>query len=86
MVNIRKNGCLMTEDGKMVCEYCGKVKDESGVTFIIGAKRKKDAGWVMVYGTGKIACDECYPLQSKLAAEKIDLVVKEHNANVLKGE
>jgi excinuclease ABC subunit A len=35
------------------------VKDESGVTFIIGAKRKKDGGWVMVYGTGKIACDEC---------------------------
>lgn len=82
MANKRKNGCLMNEKGQMICEYCGKAKEETGITFFIGAKRDCHVGWVMVEGSGKIACDACYPLQSKLAAEKIDQMVADHNARV----
>ena len=41
---------------KLVCDYCGKVKDE--VTFVIGASIEKD--WVMWQGTGKVSCPDCW--------------------------
>ena len=47
------------------CDFCGSVKKE--VSFFIGAKREADTGWCMVEGTGKMACDKCYPLASKEA-------------------
>ena len=39
-----------------ICEYCGATKD--GLSFVIGAS--KTPAWVMVEGTGKIACPKCW--------------------------
>ena len=53
---------------KMVCEYCGKEKDEVG--FFIGACIEPD--WVMVEGTGKIACPDCHGVATREGQEAID--------------
>jgi len=53
---------------KLVCDFCGKVKDE--ITFIIGAAKKAD--WCMVYGTGKMTCPDCYERAQKEADDKIN--------------
>ncbi len=49
---------LMMATQKVICEYCGKVKD-GGFSFVIGASNKPD--WVMVEGTGKMSCPDCLP-------------------------
>ncbi len=57
---------------KLVCAYCGKVKEE--VSFYIGAS--KDPDWVMVEGTGKIACPGCWERASLEGQEVIRKVTK----------
>jgi len=46
----------MIDKNKLVCAYCGKVRDR--VMFCIGASVKPD--WTMVQGTGKVTCPDCY--------------------------
>jgi len=46
-----------TKDGKLQCDYCGKIK-QGAFTFFIGAAREPD--WTMMEGTGKITCPDCY--------------------------
>jgi len=41
---------------KLKCDYCGKEKKE--ISFIIGASIKPE--WMMVEGTGKMTCPNCY--------------------------
>lgn len=53
---MKKSKCGTPE--KLICEYCGKVKDE--ITFTIGACSKPGTDWCMIYGTGKMACPDCY--------------------------
>ena len=60
----------------LVCAFCGKVKEE--VSFIIGACSKKP-DWCMIYGTGKMACPDCYEKGSKEAEVLGDKMVAEHN-------
>jgi hypothetical protein len=50
----RKNGV-----DTLTCSFCGKVKNE--ITFLIGGN-VKDAPpeWVMIAGSGKVACPDCY--------------------------
>ena len=52
----------MARERKMICEYCGAEKE--GLSFFIGASVRPE--WVMVEGTGKIACPNCH---SKATAE-----------------
>jgi len=67
------------ENGKngLMCAYCGKVKEE--VSFVIGACGKKP-DWCMIYGTGKMACPECYEKASKEGSDAADNYVKKWNA------
>ena len=46
----------MQRENKTICEYCGAEKE--GLSFFIGASRVPD--WVMVEGTGKMACPACW--------------------------
>ena len=46
----------MQLEGKAICEYCGKTKNE--LSFVIGASNKPD--WTMIQGTGKMTCPDCY--------------------------
>lgn len=57
---------------KMVCEFCGKVKDQ--VIFAIGASNQPD--WCMVEGTGKMACPSCYSKAMKEGQAVIKGLVK----------
>ena len=52
---------------KLVCDYCGKVKEE--VSFYIGASNEPD--WVMNEGTGKISCPDCYEIGRKEGQDAI---------------
>jgi hypothetical protein len=52
---------------KLVCDYCGKVKEE--VSFYIGASTEPD--WVMIEGTGKITCPICWERASLDGQEAI---------------
>ena len=52
------------------CDYCGKVNKET--VFFIGAKRSDHDGFCMVEGTGKMACNECYPKASAEGSKAID--------------
>ena len=54
---------------KLICAYCGKVKKE--VSFYIGASIEPD--WVMVEGTGKITCPDCW---EKAMKEGQDAIVR----------
>lgn len=56
------------------CFYCGKEKSE--ITFVIGVSSKPD--WCMIYGTGKMACPDCYEKGQAEAQEKLDNHVKWH--------
>lgn len=42
----------------MVCDYCGKRREQ--VRFVIGATRSDplEANWCMNEGTGKVSCDD----------------------------
>ena len=54
---------------KTICEYCGKEKE--GLSFCIGASKTPD--WVMVEGTGKMACPNCWEkakTEGQMAVEK----------------
>lgn len=62
----------MSRERKTICEYCGAEKE--GLSFIIGATSKPD--WVMVQGTGKMACPDC---SSKAMAEG-DAAIDRHIA------
>jgi len=54
----KKNDLIdrMQRENKTICEYCGAEKQ--GLSFVIGASIKPD--WVMVEGTGKMACPNCH--------------------------
>ena len=65
-------------DDKLVCDYCGKTKDE--ITFFIGATKKPD--WCMIYGTGKMACPDCYEKASKIGSDLVDRHIEEYNKGV----
>lgn len=41
---------------QVICAYCAKEKEDN--TFVIGASIEPD--WVMVEGTGKMTCPNCY--------------------------
>lgn len=58
----------MHSERKTICEYCGKEKE--GLSFVIGASNKPD--WVMVEGTGKMACPECSEKAQAEGAAAID--------------
>ena len=50
------------------CNFCGKVKQDG--SFVIGASLEPD--WCMIYGTGKMACPECYPEAMKQGEKVVD--------------
>ena len=58
---------------KLVCEFCGAVKEE--ITFMIGACSKPGADWCMIYGTGKMACPACYAKGTAEAEAKINRII-----------
>ena len=60
----------------LVCAFCGATKDE--VVFIIGASKKPD--WCMIYGTGKMACPDCYEKASKEGQERVEKHIADYNA------
>ena len=62
----------------IVCAYCGQTKNE--VSFVIGASREPD--WCMIYGTGKMACPNCYAKGQAEAQFKMDKHVEAHNKAV----
>ena len=62
---------------KLVCAYCGKVKEE--VIFVIGASSKPD--WCMIEGTGKMACPDCYEKASAEGQKAIENHIKAYNAS-----
>ena len=62
----------------LVCDYCGKVKEE--VIFVIGASHKPD--WCMIDGTGKMSCPDCYEKASAEGSKAIDRYIEKHNAIV----
>lgn len=64
----------------MDCDYCGKKNKTS--TFVIGAKSKTDDDFCMVYGTGKMACGDCYPKAAKEGSDAVDRHIAEHNKRV----
>jgi hypothetical protein len=66
----------------LVCAFCGATKDQ--VVFIIGACGKKP-DWCMIYGTGKMACPDCYEKAQKQAEVLGDQFVADHNAAVKRG-
>ena len=57
---------------QITCDYCGKVKKE--VSFTIGACSPKHAGkdWCMIFGTGKMACPDCYEKASAEGRKAVD--------------
>ena len=62
----------MKDNDKLVCDYCGKVKEE--MTFVIGASLEKD--WVMWEGTGKVSCPECWEKGKEESAKIMRGLVK----------
>jgi len=65
----------MQRERKTICEYCGKEKE--GLSFVIGACSKPD--WVMVEGTGKMACPDCSGKAMAEGAAAIDRHVADFN-------
>ena len=63
------------------CEYCGKEKD--GLTFFIGASTEPD--WVLVEGTGKMTCPDCYDKAMAEGAERIENHIRTVNNQVSRG-
>jgi len=61
------------------CSYCPK-KNPHPNTFIIGAKREKSDDFVMVEGTGKMACGDCYPKAAEEGQRRIDAHIASVNA------
>ena len=57
---------------KIICHYCGRVKEE--VSFYIGYCPEPD--WVMVEGTGWIACPDCCDKAIKEGQERINGTTK----------
>ena len=51
-----------------ICEYCGATKQ--GLSFVIGASKTPD--WVMVEGTGKMACPACWERARREGAAAVD--------------
>ena len=74
----------MQKESITICHYCGKEKQ--GLSFCIGASSKKD--WCMIYGTGKMACPDCYDKAMAEGDAKVDQYIKEWNnqANLHKGD
>lgn len=66
----------MRKGNTLICDYCGVAKE--GISFMIGASRKPD--WTMIYGTGKMACPDCYVIASKEGNIAIDNHIKAVNA------
>jgi len=64
----------MQKERKTICEYCGAEKE--GLSFVIGAS--KEPNWVMVEGTGKMACPNCWEKGRTEGAMAIDRHIKGH--------
>ena len=62
----------------LVCAFCGATKDS--VTFFIGATTKPD--WCMIFGTGKMACPDCYEKASKEGSDRVDASIASYNRKV----
>ena len=65
---------------KLICAYCGKEKKE--ITFVIGACSPGKEDWCMIYGTGKMACPECYKKASEEGRKTVDKHVENFNRSV----
>jgi|MudIll2142460700_1097286.scaffolds.fasta_scaffold195626_4 hypothetical protein len=63
------------EGGRETCAFCGKVNNTPG--FFIGASLK--AAWVMVEGTGKMTCPECWEKATREGQEAINRHVETVN-------
>ena len=59
-----------------ICDFCGATKQ--GISFVIGASKEPE--WCMIYGTGKMACPDCYEAASKQGEKAVDNHIKAHNA------
>jgi len=46
----------MQTENVTICEFCGAQKQ--GLSFVIGASR--EPAWMMVEGTGKMCCPDCW--------------------------
>ena len=55
-------------NGQLVCDYCGKKREE--ISFVIGASLERD--WVMMEGTGKVSCPECWEKGKEEARAGLD--------------
>ena len=65
---------------QLICDYCGAVKKE--FSFVIGASTKKD--WCMIYGTGKMACPNCYDIAAAEGSKAVDNYINDFNNKVRK--
>lgn len=77
MSQVKKHPKSKKIEDKLVCEYCGKTKDE--IVFCIGASKSSDPQWTMVEGTGKMSCPDCYPKAMLEGQKAIDNYVKAYN-------
>uniref|UniRef100_A0A6M3M7S4 Uncharacterized protein n=1 Tax=viral metagenome TaxID=1070528 RepID=A0A6M3M7S4_9ZZZZ len=60
---------------KVICEFCGKAKDENkGYDFVIGASPQPD--WTMVEGTGKMTCPDCFKFAVAEGQEKVEQSIR----------
>lgn len=71
-----KKAKIVNGKNGIVCAFCGAEKAE--VSFVIGASRKPD--WCMIYGSGKMACPNCYEKASAEGSAAVDKYVKGYNA------
>lgn len=69
---------LQTINGQngLVCAFCGATKKE--ISFVIGASSKPD--WCMIYGTGKMACPDCYDKAMKEGSDAVNGAIASYNA------
>jgi len=58
----------MQRENATICEYCGAQKE--GLSFSIGASLQPS--WIMVEGTGKMACPNCWEKATKEGKAIID--------------
>lgn len=63
---------------KVKCDYCGKEKED--MSFVIGASTKPD--WCMIYGTGKMACPDCYEKAMKEGLGRVEKHIRDWNDGI----
>jgi len=68
----------MQAERKTICEYCGKEKE--GLSFMIGASRAP--AWVMVEGTGKMSCPDCWADAMAEGRAAINKHIADYNVSI----